>query len=203
MPKWVAAPESIAEALQQLRERRVHRTFAGYLAVLHTAAAEGREATLHVNFRRFFDAFYAVPGGPKPYVIPFIELRQSIENEWFNKNVAGSYAPSSLRENSPFLQVVTVEGDGRSARYSLRENHEAFALEHLAYNVRLPVRPLAAFLYRNYAVDALSPTPDLWVDVFRRDFGYTGGPEKEGSFETLFDLGGDVVRWLQYPDWED
>ena len=62
----------------------------------------------------------------QPYIKLFTEQKASSKNLWLNENVAGSYAPSSLRPDQPFRQVVNISG----RKYSLPTNHAQLAFEH-------------------------------------------------------------------------
>lgn len=169
--------EIVAECLAVLRRHQVHQNFAGYLCVVSTAAQEKSTKNLSPNFKEFFDTFLRVPDGHfnKPYIQPFNDSDTLETNIWFNRNVAGSYAPSSLRIESPFRQVVEIEGRGREAKYSLREGHADLALEHLLFGQQLSVIDLAVFLYRDFGFplnDNETPTINNVLSVFQYEFGY-------------------------------
>lgn len=201
----VIKPSLVAFCLRELREQRIHPTFAGYLCVKQCAAAEGRSEDLAVDFQEFFERFLSVDGGPanKPFVYPFTADPPTFHNLWFNRNVAGSYAPSSLRSQSPFTRVVEVTGSGSRAkiRYSLLDQHWQLARLHLTFENKVPAVPLAVFLYRDYALRTYPPSVAEWVRVFQEEFGYLdedGEPNEEfdylyvdesehGSFEEWFE----------------
>ncbi len=177
MPRRVRA-EAVAESLRRLKEQKVHRTFAGYLSLKRAATAYGSTDNLESRaFKDFFEAFLRVSDATeqKPYFVPFSDSATSDANRWFNRNVAGSYAPSSLRPVSPFRRVVRIEG----LRYSLADRHWESALQHLALGTRVPVLPLSTFLYRDYTFLGEEPTAADLLSVFREEFGYT-----IASFET-------------------
>ncbi len=186
MGETVLKPEIVARSIEVLRSRRIHSTFAGYLSVRWVAAASKRVTNLAPHFREFFETFLRIAGvpGQKPYIVPFSEEAPSAANLWFNRNVAGSYAPSSLRRVSPLRRVVAVHGSGTSARYSLRPRHWELAMEHLCYGSKVPVGSLAAFLYRDFAVNINPPTMSDLVSIFRFEFGY---PPNEGKRQIEFE----------------
>jgi hypothetical protein len=166
----------------------VHRTFPGYLAIKWRAAQEGASHDLRPNIKEFFDVFLKVPGGPagKPYVVPFCEEAASEDNLWLNRNVAGSYAQSSLRRDvSPLLRVVSVSGSRRETRYSLQHKHWELARTHLAQEGRIPVVPLAALLFRDYGFEPAQPSLSDIVRIFRDTFGYATAPS-DAEFSHLF-----------------
>ena len=113
--------EIVAACLKELREQKIHRTFAGYLAVKWTAAQFNRSTDLPPKFKEFFDTFLRVPDASTkaPYAIVFTEQAPSKANQLSGINVAGSYAQSSLRSDSPFRSVVAVTGQKQNIRYSL------------------------------------------------------------------------------------
>ena len=176
----------VAASLQYLRNQKTHEHFAGYLCLQQRAAALGRLSDLQPSFISFFDYFFKVEGQPSqsPYVKAFISQTPSSSNQWLNKNVAGSYAPSSIR--ATFKKVVSVSS--ATGKYSLKEDHAEMALRHLLNGSPLNVYALSIFLYRNF--DFLNTTPSIEdsVAVFKAEFGYSIG-ETTGStpeYTTLF-----------------
>lgn len=196
---WRVRPELVAKSFWLLRERNAHPHFAGYLALKRTAARDGGTIDLRPNFKEFFDDFMQVPGGPadRPYLKPF----PSDERLWFNPNVAGSFAPSSVRNKSPLDRIVDVSGDGRNARYSLVDQHWRLARSLLVSGNRVPALPLAVFLYRDYAILSEEPSTTDVINVFREEFGYAQSLETgEEEFRYLYDEDEDVfatVDWFE------
>lgn len=178
--------EEIQSSRLALAKCRIHPHFAGYLCVRHAAQREGHRADLRPNFRTFFDQFFSVaPKDDKPYVLPFSERGSDDREHYFNRNVAGSYAQSSLRGVAPLLKVVDVKGRANSTTYSLREDDAALAFEHLLLKQRISALDLAVFLYRNWRLQLDEPTPNALLDIFKNDFlfGSAGG---ETEFAKLF-----------------
>lgn len=192
MAQYIPKVNIVSDCLEELRNQKIHNNFAGYLCVKRTAFRDGRSTGLHVNFKEFFDTFFRVSDAPsdKPYAMPFWDSPPSDANKWFNENVAGSYAPSSLRSGSPFRKVIKVEGSRKAAdiRYSLLNGDAALALRYLLYSTKIPALSLATFLYRDFAIETdVVPTPQLLVQVFQEEFGfvdYLGIPVDD--FDTLF-----------------
>lgn len=171
---FVIRPAMVRKSVTDLVSAHIHEHFAGYLCVVRTAARDGRTDGLRPSFSEFFDEFLRVPGAPagRPYLRPF-NRAGSIELAWNQANVAGSYAPSSIRPASVFARIVRVDGQGSSATYSLGESHAQLALEQLAGGNHIPAAALAAFLYRDYAFEAhTQPTLSDLMQVFRYEFGY-------------------------------
>jgi hypothetical protein len=175
--------------LTLLRETRIHPQFAGYLCLLWESARRNTPDNLRPSFKDFFRLFLAVPGGDedKPYLMPFGDSA-SITNAhlWFNKNIAGSYAPSSLRPGSPFLRVASSASDGRVPVYRLKPEHAEIALQYMLYGKKLSAAVLACFLYRNSGFE--NPmTHALLIDSLRIDFGMPSrAPAGDAVFRTLF-----------------
>ena len=184
--------EAVRAFLSELAGCRIHPTFAGYLCLRYRAAAGGTTTRLLPHFRTFFDEFFLLPGGSEkwPYYRPFWDEGTVARKSWMNPNVAGSYAPSSLRGDSPFRKVVEIEGTGRKARYSLLPKHWELARTYLTYGKPVPVLALAGFLYRDhkiYAIDPDRPTAESIISIFRHEFGYSvPGSMKAKEFEHLY-----------------
>ena len=104
----------VRQALTTLVDLHAHRSFAGYLCVLNAAGLAQRTDELRPDFRAFFDRFFRIGAAPqnKPYAVPFTKNAKTI---LFNANVAGSYAPSSIRPVSPLHSVMTIAGGGTQA----------------------------------------------------------------------------------------
>lgn len=136
-----------------LRSRRIHRQFVGYLCICEASAVAGRPDKLKPAFRDFFDRFMAVGEPPQgtPYLVPFNESGSMEASAWLNANIAGSYAPSSIRHQAPLRRVVDIFGAARQATYALREGHAELCLEHLLFGEKLAPVALAGFLFRDYA----------------------------------------------------
>jgi hypothetical protein len=183
----VLRPDLVDASVAELLSARIHPHFAGYLCLVRTAARDGSTEKLPGEFKDFFETFFRVPNGTDelPYLRPFWNTGSDVR-AWNQPNVAGTYAASSVRPGMPFSEVVLVEGAGRAATYSLRDGHAALALAHLAGGQKVPVAPLAAYLYRDYSFN-FDGEPSLAgvVDVFKYEFGYR--PE-EGATNEDFDV---------------
>lgn len=188
MPQLILRTTAVTSAIDQLLSQRVHPVFAGYLCLKRESARVRQTSRLQPNFWEFHDTFLRVPGGPegKPYYRPFWNEALVRQKAWYQKNVAGTYAPGSASRIPAFTQVVSIERQ----RYSLRERHWELARQYLLGGRPLPVLPLATFLYRDFGFDLSEPVrvSDL-VSIFRREFGYT---EQSGDdeFDHLYSTGG-------------
>ncbi len=195
---YVIRRRIVVQSLSRLREQKTHTLFAGYLYLQRRSSQLGRLEDLQPEFLPFFKQFFFVPNHPlgAPYIKLFTEQKASTKNFWLNGNVAGSYAPSSLRPGQPFRQVVNIDGK----KYSLPPDHAQRAFEHLLYSVPVQVADLAVVLYRDFGLlDNASAIDDL-IDVFAYEFGYTKEPgsEPDKTFRTLYSRE-TTVNWEE--DW--
>jgi hypothetical protein len=185
---YVVHKRIVAEALARLRNQQTHTLFTGYLCLQQLASQSGQFEDLRPDFRQFFQKFFEVVNHPlgAPYIKPFTEQKASAQNLWLNENVAGSYAPSSLRPGQPFRRVVNIEGK----RYSLPPDHAERAFEHLLYSIPVQVADLAVVLYRDFGLRGASMTIEDLVGVFAYEFGYASEPgsEPDEKFRALYSL---------------
>jgi hypothetical protein len=176
----------VARSLARLREEKTHTLFAGYLHLQQQTCILRRLDDLRPDFTEFYKRFFAVENHPlgTPYVKPFTEQNPSPNNLWLNENIAGSYAPSSLRPNQPFRQVVDIVG----RTYSLPIDHADRAFTYLLYKRPVQVADLAVFLYRDYGLLEDSPQIGDLVDMFAYEFGYSSmlGGETKRDFSRLY-----------------
>lgn len=192
MPHYVLEPEVIESCLWAVATRPTHRHFPGYLGVKRTARIEDQSSGLDFDYTGFYDAFLRVRDDDDPYLTPFgPDTDPDRHSLWFNRNVAGTYAPSSIRPDQPFSRAVTVEGSGHDATYALVDDHYERAREELLSGQRLPVAPLACFLYRDFAVETDDePAIEDFVAAFREEFGYRDDvPDESAEFEHLYERG--------------
>ena len=185
---YVVRKRIVAQCLSRLREQKTHTHFPGYLHLQRRASQLGRLEDLQPDFLLFFDRFFSVGDHPLglPYIKPFTERKASPSNLWLNENVAGSYAPSSLRTGQPFRKVVTIE----QRKYSLLPDHARRAFEYLLYTTPVQAADLAVVLYRDFGLRDDSLTIEDLIGVFAYEFGYLNRPgdELNEDFSILFSL---------------
>lgn len=185
---YVIRKRVVAQSLSRLREQKTHTLFAGYLYLQQRASQLGRLEDLQPDFLQFFKKFFEVGNHPlgAPYIKPFTEQKASAQNLWLNENVAGSYAPSSLRPGQPFRRVVNIEGK----KYSLPPDHAQRAFRHLLYSTPVQVADLAVVLYRDFGLRGSSVTIEDLIDTFAYEFGYANDPgsEPDEKFRLLYSL---------------
>ena len=173
---------AIGEALQYLLGRDAHQHFPGYLHLRKLSAEAGSSENIVPDWAGL-GKYLMVQGGPpnKPYLRPFWDGQRNARQEWLNSNLAGSFAPSSLRRG-PLRKVVDVNAHGH---FSLKPDHPRLALEHLLKSDPIDAVHLATFLYRDKGLYSdRVPTVNDAVLCFRSDFGY--GSENDDEFDTLY-----------------
>lgn len=168
-PAYVPTLQKVKASLDALVNLHAHRAMAGYLCVLNAASIENRTIDLRPDFRSFFDRFFRIgdPPSKKPYAVPFARGAKSI---LFNENVAGSYAPSSLRPVNPLHSIMEIKGGGGQASFTLRDNHIEQAKE-LLLPTPLPIYAFTCFMYRDFGF-TVNPDPHEIETTVASDFGF-------------------------------
>lgn len=98
-----------------------------------------------------------------PYIKPF-------GGPTNNRNVAGSYALSSLRNVAPLTRVVSARKEGSTTLFSLKTEHSKLALEALLRGNRISSLALSVFLYRDYEISESHASSEGLLDIFNHDF---------------------------------
>jgi|SRR5580765_857775 len=190
MNTYVIKKRIVSESFSRLRECKIHPLFPGYLCLQRQSAELQRFEDLQPDFRGFFNEYFLVENHPlgKPYLRPFTEQKASPQNLWLNENVAGSYAPSSLRSDQPFRKVVGI--DMLKKEYSLPADHAIKAFRYLLFNNHVSAIDLSIYLYRDYGLTGDSISIYDLIEVFSYEFGYSNQKNVEFSndFNTLFTL---------------
>jgi hypothetical protein len=187
MVQYVLRPEVVKEGIRNLIKDPIHRMFPGYLSLKQQEDIHDREDNLPFPYTEFFNQYFRVPGSEKPYLVPFTPLENPTdENLWIDDHVAGTYAPSSLRVDSPFTKVVEVEKSGHNSRWRLQRSHWDLARHHLCDGQTIPAESLAAFLFRDFAFESEDPSAYTLIQTFEEEFGYSVGGEQ---FTTLYHTG--------------
>jgi hypothetical protein len=170
---FVPTIASVRRAIRELVEARANPVTPGYLCVLEAATKAGRMNDLRPRFRLFFDRYLRIAEAPekKPYLVPFGRTGTG-EALLFNQNVAGSYAPSSIRDVNPLYDVLEISAAGT---YTLLGGHAEAVRERILPRA-LPFCATACFLYRDYGFASV-PTPDDLLDQLNEDFGFALGQD--------------------------
>lgn len=178
---YVMRKEVVSKSLNRLREQKTHTLFAGYIYLQRRASELGRLNDLQPEFLPFYKQFFFVEGHPlgAPYIKLFTEQKASNKNLWLNENVAGSYAPSSLRPGQPFRKVVEI----KDKMYSLPQNHAERAFEHLLYFTPVQVADLSVVLYRDFGFLEDSFSIDNLIQIYAYEFGYSDQESTEPNMD--------------------
>lgn len=186
MAEYILAVSAVREALWELVDQHIHRLFPGYLCLRREAGRENSLEDLDFDYNEFFDKFFEVRTGKKPYLVPFTVENFEETELWFNENVAGTYAPSSLRTTTPLLEIGELEKDGRKSHWKLHENHAELAREHMCNGDQIPVEHLAAFLLRDYGFQVEQPSADTLIQAFCEEWVYD---RDKSDFAELYSTG--------------
>lgn len=183
---YVFTKDAVQRAVESLVSQPVHEHFPGYLTILQSLRKSGEDIARSAEITAFHNRFMRVDGdATSPYVSPF-RSRGHGKLVRLNSNVAGSYAPKSLREGR-LGAVVKVEGLGQGATYSLREDHASLASDRLLRGAKVPAVALAAFLFRDHGLILKRPAISNALSLFRNEFGLRSSVEDEAAtFNLLF-----------------
>lgn len=167
----------IKDGISALKKQRIHEHFPAYLQLRKLAVTTKKRTGLHPDWHDVGE-FLKMPGGPptKPNYRPFSSRKRRDEaGYWYNPNLAGSYAPSSMRKTSGFM----LNGDS----YELPIDHAAQAFEQLLGRVKIPAWALASYYLRNYGFvfDGEGDHDEL-IAAFKSEFCFQQGTD----FNLLF-----------------
>ena len=186
--------EVVRSAIGELSKRRIHPFFLAYLHLRRQASAQGTETEIEPRWKDL-EVYLQVAGAParKPFFRPFWDTPGQLGAAWLNANLAGSFAPSSLR----LIPRKVVAWDENS-RFTLLPEHAELAFEHLLHGQRAPLGALFGYFFRDFALltDGPEPTHDEVVYLFRGEFGFWGS-KTDDEVETLFDTSFDPSDWFE------
>ncbi|WP_139140488.1 hypothetical protein [Streptomyces thermolilacinus] len=178
--KWVLRIEVIRQAIKTLQAMHIHESFVVYMHVTRQGgrlAGKGQPKQvvgISPDWLGEVREWLDVPGGPpsKPNFLPFASRGSDPARFWKGENLAGLYAPSSLRsKNSLFVGPDKTYGlplaeDGAIDTSKLKES--------LLNGAAVPAWAIGAFIYRNRGFTAPSePSGVNLLEVFRDDFSLT------------------------------
>ena len=195
---YVLTSEAVKACIADLKTRRIHPYFPAYLHLRQQASVQGSAMTIAPRWAEL-GGMLKVPGGPygRPHFRPFWDTqRREAGQEWLNRNLAGSYAKSSLR--SVPLKVVVANDDDT---FGLREKHWELARLYLTHGEPVPAVSVAGFVFRNYGfVSDHEPSTDDLVGEFRATFGYSARDDDEFSHLYSTEWRGSDVTWFEIVD---
>ena len=197
---FVLRVDVVRTALTRLRHQSIHPLIVAYLEVRRAAMAAHDLETLHPTWSEV-GHFLRIPGGPpnRPFYRPFsIEPDTDPSRYWLNPNLAGSFAPSSLRNRARFML------DDARQNYRLSPDHVDAALDALLNRQRLPLWAMACFYLRDVAFYSEShPEIDDLYAAFEEILEFTGdnalAMDAEGDLALLFDEGPPAIvgSWFE------
>ena len=156
--RYVVRRAAVRQAIDRLANRRSHNHLPAYLALLRKRLAAGDGGMRLRDIEDFYAQYLRMPGAPKasPYIQPFLSRGAGVR--LLNRNLQGSYAPSSIRPGKPLSHVIRVDSDkaasvgGGDARYELVEDHAEQVLSEMLAGERLLAASLSLFLLRDHAL---------------------------------------------------
>lgn len=185
---YVLTLDAVRRAITTLKPLTIHETLPVFLHLRHRANTLGRFSDLQPDWQGEPHNWLDVPGGPtnKPNFRPFTSRGLSLDSFWMNANLAGSYAPSSLRG----MRAIYVNSNDEYILPTLTNGQPDAEVirERLFADKTVPAWAVAAFLFRNrrfLTASAETPGwPDL-LDVFQDFFGWTSD-ERNRLFDWSF-----------------
>lgn len=182
-PKIIALP-AVKWAISELKRPKIHPFFLPYLVLRRHSVVSGSNQDLTPNWVDEVGKLLAVPGGPptRPYYRPFFDKDVRDESRyWMNRNLAGSYAPSSIRK----LAGQLVSGSG--SNYSLESEHFQRAASSLIGGVPIDALAFSAFLFRDHGfITSEADGPQILIDALRAIFRFDHSSQGDQEFQALF-----------------
>lgn len=182
---YVLSLPAVRWAIGELELRQTHPFFVAYLYLRRleakALAAGDDPSDLEPSWSEL-GQYLSVQGHPPglPYYRPMWHNKVSDRTRyWLNSNLAGSYAPSSLRSNTRRVVVVNEE-----SHFGLQPDHIEQARTVLLNDTPMSPVVLAAFLFRDYGfttTDDQPPEPSELALVLSEEFGLG-----DVDFERLF-----------------
>ncbi len=194
-PVFVLTLEAVRWGIDTLKKQKIHPFFLAYIHLRKRAVELGMDSDISADWEELAQ-YLPVKGGPpsKPYYRPFWHGKSTEPGRyWLNPNLAGSYAPSSLRD-VPY-KVIDTSG----SHFSLKPDHAGLAREHLLFDEPVSCFALAAFFFRDFGIStpsAVVPAVSDLLAVFRNDFNFL---PQDPHFDVLFSLEQptDVQLWFE------
>lgn len=162
-PTRMLTSDAVMWAIAELKGRRTHPFFLPYLQLCRRSAIEQSSSNVTPQWSDL-GSLLAVPGGPpeRPHYRPLDTKPNRDESHyWINKNLAGMWAPSSIRTTAGFL----LDGN----QFRLPENHAELALHAFLYDQPVSALALGTYLFRDYGFNGVPGVSR--TDLFLRDRG--------------------------------
>lgn len=191
---WVISLPAVQLSIRRLIQRRSHPFFLGYVHLRQQAVKTNQENYISADWSAL-GRVLEVPGAPpkKPYLKPFQTMPNRLdEHQWWNSNIPGSWAPSSLRQGMNPLEVISVNAD---KTYNLRDGHPSLTLEHLLYKHPMSALDFATFMLRDYGLlSPARPGPDDLIANFRLEYGVMSNDE----FNTVYENDASATTGIEW-----
>lgn len=186
IPTDVLTKDAVRWSIGLLGGQRIHPAFIYYL-YLRKMSAAGELSSASASSAEVQD-LVRMPGGPegRPYYRPLRErgdrTGELLRSFWMQDNIAGSWAPSSLKRISPAAWLV----DGEN-HYVLPDGHAGLARRELLFENTVSALAMGCYFLRNDGFVLDGPAqPDDVLEGFRQKFRFDD--EHSGEFDLLFDV---------------
>jgi hypothetical protein len=161
---------AVRRSLARLAGERSHEQLPGYLALLHLGAAQAEIDADASDIHAFYRDYLEVAGAPtsRPFLQPFRSRGTGMKLS--NKNTAGSYSLSSIRDGKPLshvLEVVPSAATASGVTYRLKAGHEQAVLSEMLAGHKVPALALAGLVFRDRAMRMPSANPIDVVGILR------------------------------------
>lgn len=193
-PGYVVPSGAVRRAIDVLAHSRSHEHLPGYLALLRMRLHPKHGFMGMRDIEEFHADYLGFPDAPhdRPYLRPFLSRGKG--PRLLNRNLQGSYAPSSIRQRKPFSRIVELEATQVSLQgtndvnYVLVGDHADRVLAEMLLGHTIPATSLAVFLFRDRCLCLPEPEIDGLLMALR-NFLHIGPdvPGGEEIFSTLFD----------------
>ena len=190
----VLASPAVGRAIEILANCRSHEHLPGYLALLRTRLNPKHEFMGMRDIEEFYTEYLGFPDAPfdRPYLRPFLSRGRGAR--LLNRNLQGSYAPSSIRRGKPFSRIVQlestpspVEEGANDVKYVLVNDHANRVLTEMLVGYKVPAISLAVFLFRDRCL-CLSDVTVVGLRDALKEFFFISSEVSGGEeiFNTLF-----------------
>lgn len=192
MKTYIVNPNTVQEAVYKLGNRKSHDHLPGYFALLRLRLIDVDGTSLH-EIEKFHEQYLRFPDAPlkSPYLKPFRYRGTGVN--LLNKNIQGSYAPSSIRQGKPFSHLIeiavgTTEAERGGVKYRLVDNHANIVLSEMLSGHKILAASLGFFLFRNHTL-LLNNAEPMGIILALREFFRIQSEDAHGDeiFEILFE----------------
>lgn len=203
MPEYVIHPDVVRRCIDDLDSLKIHPHFAAYLGLTRLAEQQGTKRNLDYDYESFYDQFFKVTmdgrrnmvidGSEKEYLVPF--TNPHARSIWRSDNQPQQVSPGTAGRSTANVGLNNVTDiDIDAATYTLLDRHWELARDHLTYEEKVPVVPLAVFMFRDFGFEADEP-PEIHdlVELFREEFGFEDDERYDHLFRDDYDIGSTEV----------